>query len=372
MRITKVTLHRVRIDARPWYFGSPIPFDEPLEWEYPLLVLDTDDGFTGYSMGYGANGEGRASTVALEDIYAPSLIGADPLQSSRIWETLKRKNRHLYAHTDACLGVIDVALWDIRGKRAGLPVAAMLGQARDKMPTYRTASYFLKTPDQIALEAVRFQEAGFHGCKFNMFDGPDLDIPRLRAAREAVGPDWNLMLDASSFYSFTDALRVGRALEELNYTWFEEPVYDRRMDVLARLTEYLRVPILTSETNSLDEKAQYISRHAGHLLRGDVMNTAGITGLMRACSAAAVFGYHVEIHTASTPLLDIANLHVACAITNCTYLETHHSMFRFGLQGDPLGADEQGYVHLPSGAGLGVEMDWDWVDDHTVEVLTVT
>jgi L-alanine-DL-glutamate epimerase-like enolase superfamily enzyme len=372
MRITAVEIHRLRIDARPWYFGHPIPADEAEEWEYPLLIVHTDEGLSGYSMGYGANGEGRASTVTLQDIYAPALLGTDPLWSGLTWETLRRKNRHLYAHTDASLGIVDVAIWDLRGKIAGLPLAQLLGQTRSAIPSYRTASYFLPTPEDTAAEAKHFKDAGFHGCKFNMFAGPAIDIPRLRAAREAVGDDWPLMLDASSYYSYTDALTVGRALEDLKFHWFEEPVYDRQLDVLARLTAQLRVPILTSETNSLAEKPLYLEKRAGHLLRGDVMNTAGVTGLIRAYAITAVMGYNLEMHTTSTPLLDVANLHVASSVLNCEFIETHHDMFRFGLHGSPLTPDSDGYVHTPTGPGLGVDLDWDWLDDHTIEKINVS
>jgi L-alanine-DL-glutamate epimerase-like enolase superfamily enzyme len=178
------------------------------------------------------------------------------------------------------------------------------------------------------------------------------------------------MHDASSFYSFTDAMTVGHVLSDLNYHWFEEPVYDRQLHILQRLSAELRVPILASETTTLAEKAGFLRTGAVDLLRGDVMNSGGITGLRKALAACELFGYNLEIHTASSPLLDVANLHVACSVTNCELLETHHEMFRFGLQGTPLEPDEAGYVHLPAGPGLGVELDWDWIEDHTVGTLS--
>jgi L-alanine-DL-glutamate epimerase-like enolase superfamily enzyme len=100
------------------------------------------------------------------------------------------------------------------------------------------------------------------------------------------------------------------------------------------------------------------------------MNSGGVTGLRKALAACELFGYNLEIHTASSPLLDVANLHVACSVTNCELLETHHQMFRFGLKGSPLDPDAAGYVHLPMGPGLGVELDWDWIEDHTVGMLS--
>ena len=190
MKITAVEVRRLQIDASPWYFGQPIPADEPTVWEYPLVRVVTDDGIDGYSMGYGANGEGRPNARAISDTYAFALIGKDPLHREAIWQDIRRRNRHLYAHTDTVLGILDVALWDIAGKACGLPIATLLGISRTSIPAYRVGSYYLSTPELVYAEALRFKEAGFHGAKFNMFAGPRQDIPRLRAAREAVGEDF--------------------------------------------------------------------------------------------------------------------------------------------------------------------------------------
>ncbi len=366
MRITEVEVTQLEIDASPWYFGLPIPADEPATWEYPLVRVRTDEGIDGFSTGYGANGEGRPNAHAISDTYALALLGRDPLAREQIWQDIRRRNRHLYAHTDTVLGILDVALWDIAGKACGLPIAAMLGICRTAMPAYRVGGYYLSTPEAVYAEAKKYKEAGFHGCKFNMFAGPREDLPRLRAAREAVGDDFYLMHDASSFYSLTDAMIVGRELSTLGYHWFEEPVYDRQLNILQRLSAELAVPILASETTTLAEKGEWLRIGAVDLMRGDVMNTGGITGLRKALAACELFGYNLEIHTASSPLLDVANLHVACSVMNCELLETHHEMFRFGMKGAPLDPDADGYVHLPTGPGLGVELDWDWIDDHTV------
>src|ERR1700678_4418379 len=100
MKITAVEVRRLEIDASPWYFGHPIPADEPLTWEYPLVRVQTDEGIEGYSMGYGANGEGRPNAHTIASTYAIALLGRDPLEREAVWQDLRRRNRHLYAHTD--------------------------------------------------------------------------------------------------------------------------------------------------------------------------------------------------------------------------------------------------------------------------------
>ena len=369
MKVTGFKTWRLEVDSAPWYFGNPIPKDEPLKWEYPLTRVSTDEDIHGYTMGYGANGEGRIDSCILHDLYVDALVGEDPFQHEAIWQVFKRKNRHLYSLTDTAIGMLDVALWDIKGKVTGLPIAALLGVCRSKIPSYRTVSYFLPTPEKVSAAARQAKEAGYRGCKFNFFDGPALDIPRLRAAREAVGPEFPLMHDGSSFYSLTDALEIGRALGDLHYHWFEEPVYDRQLGILKRLTDELDVPILAAETVTLAELPEFLRHDVVDLLRGDVLIKGGVTGLRKAFAACELFGLNLEIHTTSSPVLDVANLHVACSVHNCQFLETHHDMFRFGLKNSPLEIDSQGYLHLPAGPGLGVELDWDWIDNHTIEVI---
>lgn len=164
------------------------------------------------------------------------------------------------------------------------------------------------------------------------------------------------MLDCVSGYTFTQALQVGRALDELNFHWFEEPIPDRHVDTLNRLALELSVPILATETIGLRELPHYISQHAVDLALGDVFIKAGITGLRKASALCELFGFNLEIHALYSPLWDIANLHVACSVNNCEFLELHDPMFRFGLKHAPLDMDADGYLHLPTNLGWA----WNW------------
>jgi L-alanine-DL-glutamate epimerase-like enolase superfamily enzyme len=366
MRISSLSVRLVAVDASSWYGNAPLPAGESKTWLFPLMTLETDAGVSGHSMAYGKQGEGRATLDLLKDVVEPRLVGEDPLEHGKLWQRLMRKTRDLRLVTDALTGMVDVALWDLRGRALGVSVCDLLGRCRDRMPTYATASRFLTTPELVYQEAKAAKESRYHGYKLQLWQGPRQDIPRYRAAREAVGPDFPLMEDAVAGYSFVEALEVGRVLDELGYHWFEEPIRDQHLAQLKRLADELRVPILATETAGLYEIPEYLRQSAVDLARGDVHTTAGITGLYRAATACDMFGVGLEIHTAATPLLDVANLQVACAVSNCSYLESHQELFRFGLVGSPLSPDEQGYLHLPSGPGLGVELDMDWIDDHTV------
>lgn len=369
MRIREVRIRLVAIDPSEWFGEQGPPPGAPNRWHYPVVTVATDEGVDGHTMGYGSVGEGRGVAHKIRDVYAPLLVGQDPLHHEAIWQQLKRHNRHLYNSTDTILGVLDVALWDIAGKVAGLPLAALLGLRRTSIPAYQSIQRSITTPERVAAEVERVKADGFRACKVQFWDGPSRDIPRLRAAREAAGDEYTLMFDAAAGYGFVDALEVGHVLEELGFRWFEEPIPDRQVSLLRRLTEELRIPILAAETVSLDELAEYLRAGAVDMIRGDVLIKCGVTGLRKALAAAELFGLKLEIHTAATPLLDVANLHVACATANCEFFESHHAVFRWGLKGNPLGIDADGLQHVPTGPGLGVEIDWDWIEDHTVEVI---
>ncbi|MBL9216019.1 MAG: hypothetical protein JNG83_11130 [Opitutaceae bacterium] len=370
MKITRVTTRLIEIDPRPRYKDGRVPPGRPQKWQFPFVTLRTDEGLEGHSTGFGPHGDGPAIVEALHAVYAPDLLGCDPMFSEEIWQRLWRKQRHLYHQRDTLVGVLDVAVWDLKGKIAGRPIAQLLGQLRTRMPCYATARSEKYTVEEVFAEAQRIKAAGFHGYKVQFRDGLALDLPRLAAAREAVGPDFKLMNDPAAGYGYSEALAVGRRLDELNYHWFEEPVPDHNLVVLEQLSRQVRTPLVVGETVRLTELAGYLRGGFVPMLRGDTLLKGGVTGLRKAMAAAELFGLRLEVHTADSPLLDLANLHVSCSAANTEFVENDHPIFRWGLKHNPLEADAQGYVHLPQGPGLGAELDLDWLDAHTSAVRT--
>ncbi|HVA88081.1 MAG TPA: enolase C-terminal domain-like protein [Candidatus Saccharimonadales bacterium] len=352
-------------------FGEAGPPEGVTSTWYRMTVdtIHTDEGIDGFTMQYGGMGDGESIGHTLHEIYAPQLIGEDPLRGEAIWQKLRRLNRHLYNLTDAIAGTIDVGLWDIRGKVANQPIAVLLGLARDRVACYATARTINPSPEQVFEEAQIRREEGYRGFKIQFWDGLERDAPRFRAARDAVGDSYPLMEDAAGMYGWTDAIEAGRTLQDLDYTWFEEPLPDRQLGQLRRLTDSLDVPILAGETVSLGEMPEFLRSGAFDIARGDVLIKNGITGLHKAATMADLFGYNLEVHGLGTPLLDLANLHVACAIENCRWVEAHHPIYYRGLVGDPLAIDGEGFRRLPTGPGLGVELDWNWIDGITEAVI---
>lgn len=369
MKITGITARLLSIDASPRFGDEGIPPGRPATWEYPLFTLHTDEGIDGYTMGYGNQGDGRALAYLVRDVYLAELLGENPLHIEMLWQKLRRRTRHMYTLLDAVVGIVDVALWDIMGKAMNQPIANLLGLYRTKVPGYATGYRFHPNPEQVYEEAQQMKQAGYHGYKLHFWNDPKSDIPCIYAAREAVGPNFPLMQDFNSKYSYTQALEAGRVLDELDFYWLEEPINERQMGNVRRLADELKTPILGGETLRLDEMPEQLSQQVFDIGRGDVYSKAGITGLYKCCTMCELFGLNLEIHTMATPLLDAANLHVACAIKNCDFAEIIHPVYRFGMVGKPLDIDAEGYLHAPTQPGLGIELDWDWIDNHTIEII---
>jgi L-alanine-DL-glutamate epimerase-like enolase superfamily enzyme len=369
MIIKKIETRIIDIDASAWYKGKPLPPGENAIWPFPLLTLETDDGIAGYSMAYGKQNEARAIVALIEDFLAPRLLGQriDDWPTNG-WPALKMKMRDLRNVTEAFVGMVDVAIWDILGKAAGKSVSQLLGVQRQRVPGYQTSTRFFDGLAGFAEEARAVQAAGYHGYKLHIWAGPKQDIPVLETVRAAVGPDFPLMLDATSRYSFADALEVGRALDRLNFTWYEEPMHDDHVAGLRELTKQLKTPLLCAESVDLDRIPNYLDRSICAMVRGDCHIKAGITGLAKAMKLAQDKGFNLEIHAAATPLLDIGNLHVAAAFTNSRFIEVFPLYFPI-FKYNPYQIDREGYLTVPEGPGLGVDLDFDWIDNGTKKLV---
>jgi L-alanine-DL-glutamate epimerase-like enolase superfamily enzyme len=364
--ITQIETRVVEFDALPRYGGKPVPKGRPRTWRYPWVTLRADDGTEGHSTAYGPHGDGPAMAEVIHEVYAEVLLGHDATDTDGLWQKLTAKTRHLYHLSDALVGVLDVAAWDLRGKLAGQSVAGLLGQQRTHVPAYRSSHLFEPTIQEICDEVLLSRADGFRGFKLQFRDGLARDVPRLRAVRETVDADFPLMQDSVAGYGLTDALALGRVLDELDFLWYEEPVSDYDTAGLIALSKQLKTPILAGETLPLAALGTFAEATRLPMLRGDVLIKNGITGLHRAFGLARERGVNLEIHSAGSPLLDVANLHVACANQNGQFLELHHPIFHLGLLDTPLKIDARGQVHVPTGPGLGATIDWAWVDAHTI------
>jgi L-alanine-DL-glutamate epimerase-like enolase superfamily enzyme len=190
--------------------------------------------------------------------------------------------------------------------------------------------------------------------------------------REAVGDDYTLMLDSTWSYRYEEALRVGRAIEEMGYYWYEDPLADQDIYNYVKLKQKLDIPILATEypIGGLDSHIPWITERATDFLRGDVAVKGGITTLLKIAHLAEAFRMNFETHHGGNSLNNVANLHVIMAIRNTEFFEVllPDAMQKYGLAQD-IAVDRDGLVHAPTGPGLGADIDFALIERKKLAVL---
>jgi L-alanine-DL-glutamate epimerase-like enolase superfamily enzyme len=201
---------------------------------------------------------------------------------------------------------------------------------------------------------------------------PDDDVAVCAAVRKAVGDDNRLMLDATWSYRYDQALRVGRAIEDLGFYWYEDPLADDDLFGCMRLREKLDIPLMATEYSpgGFTNYVPWIINRATDYLRGDVAVKGGITALIKTAHLAEAFGMNFEVHHGGNSLNNVANLHVIMAIRNCEYFEVllPAGAQKYGLVQD-IEVDADGLVHAPSGPGLGYPIDFELIERKKLAIL---
>jgi len=266
---------------------------------------------------------------------------------------------------------VDVALWDIAGKVAGLPIHRLLGTYRDSIPAY-ASSAVQPTKEAYAEEAAHFKAEGWTAYKIHPPTDPAVDIEVCRAVRRAVGDGFTVMLDSTWAYQYPEALRVGQAIEELGFHWYEDPLADDDLLSYVKLKQHLTIPILATEYSpgGLTAYAPWLVHQATDFLRGDVAVKGGITALVKAAHLAEAFHMNYEVHHGGNSLNNVANLHVIMAIKNCAFFEVllPAGAQKYGLVED-IEVDRQGVVHASDGPGLGAAIDFGLIERKKTAVL---
>ncbi|MEQ8965002.1 MAG: enolase C-terminal domain-like protein [Azospirillaceae bacterium] len=335
------------------------------------IVLRTNEGATGeYVALWGASGGSLGQALAL----APRLVGADPEDREAIFDDLKRDIRQ----TDHMgHGPLDIALWDLAGKRAGMSVAALLGRYRRRLPAYASTYHGdrnggLDSAAAFVEFAARCRDVGYRAFKIHGWHDGDAreEAANVTAVAKAHGDAMTLMLDpACELRTFADALYVGQACDDAGYFWYEDPFRDGGTSAHAhrKLRERLRTPLLMTEhVRGIEPKADFVLAGGTDFLRADPEYDMGITGCMKIAHLAEALGLDVEIH-ASGPA------HRACmaAIRNTNFYEVAlvgpdcpnalPPVYACGYTDELDCIDADGCVPVPDGPGLGVTYDWDFI-----------
>lgn len=368
------------VAVRAHLLSTPIPPEQRVESgagrklarQMCLIQVVTEDGLVGIgspSGPYDLAILGRAVT----DVLGPHLLGKDARDTEYLWH-------HLY-HVEvarnlghrgvgiAALSGIDMALWDLKGKMAGLPLYQLLGGRyhQDGVRVYASSIYWNLTPEQAASEAISVIEQGFRAVKVKVGRHPRQDLANLAAIRSAVGEEIEILVDANQSMTQLDALAFLRGLEDLGCYWFEEPLL---VDDIAGHAELRRnrhrVRIASGENlYTRHSFREFVQAGALDVLQADVSRAGGISEVRKISDLAAVNHLDWNPHTFNDLITVVANLHLVTA-------SPHQAMFEWDITYNRLMTDladlrlevEGGEVQAPDGPGLGLEIDWDFVHTH--------
>lgn len=364
MKITEVT---VRVIAPPvvrhtWAHDLPEQF-----MTMTLITLRTDAGIegSGCTTSFTAFDFDRAIAETLRPLL-PVLIGANPLAPEALWQELRPRTLPV---AWGARSAIDIALWDIIGKAAGLPLYQVLGGARDRILSYASTPLLADVPAYLEfIENLIAQ--GFRAIKLHAWGLPGKDMDLCRAVRTHLpGDDIALMFDAEGNYDYMSALAAAVELESLGYRWFEAPLPDADLASYRELTRRTRIPILPAGNWVLDLPlvAECIATKTWGAARIDAGTCGGITPARKILALAEAGGLTCEIQCWSYTLQQAANLHLMCALPNCTYFEqpVPYDAFEYGVK-TVLRTQADGYVYAPQAPGLGIELDWDAINAATI------
>ena len=351
MKITGVRAYPLSIPLRPMRPHSPWLDGMPKQI---IVKITTDDGLTwlGECFAYGAP---LAVVSVVEESLAPLLLGEDPTEIERLVEKIERALL-LYGRRGLAVFAqsgVEIALWDLAGKALHAPVYDLLGGLY--APRIRAYASLLRytTPADVATACRVHGDAGFGALKLHQ-----VDVESVRAAREAVGPGIELMLDVNCPWSPREAIRMGRLFEPYHLAWFEEPVWppeDYR--ALAEVSAALETPIAAGENEGLAQGfADMIAHRAVDILQPSMTKVGGLLEFKKICALAASANLSVAPHSFYFGPGLAATLHLIASTPGCLCLEFPTGELEAPLLTEPIRARD-GVVAVPSGPGLGVALN---------------
>jgi L-alanine-DL-glutamate epimerase-like enolase superfamily enzyme len=326
-------------------------------------------------VGWGESHHGRAHTAVaklVETTLRQLVLGMDAADVVGVWKRIYDKqlaSHGMGAGTCLAMSGIDMALWDIRGKAAGMPLYKLLGGSRKGVPAYAGGvSLGYQPPAQLVDELRKSLEAGYKAVKLRVGDSPKRDLERIRAVRKACGEDLVILTDANIGYSVEDARQAMPGMDELNVAWLEEPfpAHDHRSYRLAK--GFGRTPLAAGENHyTRFEFNRLIEDGAITILQPDLSKTGGITEALRIAAMASACKLPIHPHSSMTGLNHAASIHFLCAIDNGGYFEgdvSKSNKFRDELVANPGAVDKDGMVWPPEKPGLGLEVNEEFLARH--------
>lgn len=331
------------------YTHAAGPVETPARQHF--LEVRTDEGISG-----------RCTTTMSPDqvqILRTQVLGENPLEREKLFQMLHKGTRWVY-QPPGWFGDFDNCLWDIAGKAAGLPVWALVGRVRPRLPVYLTGG---DTTLEGYLGAIELGRAmGIQAYKFHSYKGGRNDIPIFYKVREEVGGLYTLINDPVCSYDLREAIEVGHIMEELDFLWLEEPFHEQKMHLYQELCRELEMPVMANEMlmHDLGLSTQWLMHGATDRLRANARH--GTTQVLKMAHFAEMHGANIEMNHQGG-LFGLVHAHLGCCIDNTDYYEyfltTADGQRRDGQEWGMLNAPliEEGHLAPPDGPGWGAEWD---------------
>jgi L-alanine-DL-glutamate epimerase-like enolase superfamily enzyme len=383
MRITDIRTIAVEVTLdRPVYDANYTMATKPAL----LVEVETDQGLVGLGEAAHFGGPMASTAQVIEHELKPYLVGEDPREIERLWE---RMHRRAYKHARggiviAAISGIDIALWDLRGKMAGMPVWQLLGGYRRRVPAYATGGFYAegKNVRELVAEMETYVAAGFRAVKMKVGRNSGIemsalrasaqrgvaevslaqDLERVAAVRKAIGPDIRLMVDANGAWDVATAVKIGRALEPYDIYWYEEPVWPDDVAGSAEVAAKVAIPVAGYETCSygIVDFNDYIRARAVHFVQPDVAWAGGLTETLKIAHMAQAAHLPIAPHIHGSAVAVACALHLLGAVRNGSMAETvfpAHALMTELVKEPYVFDSRSGEIELPDRPGLGIELN---------------
>ncbi len=329
-----------------------------------IIRVETSEGITGYGEAHPGRSPGAIVSL-VHNTLQPLLLGMQATDCVGAWQRVHRmqlSSHGLGAGTCLALSGIDMALWDIRGKAANMPLYELLGGSKRRIPAYAGGIALGYQPaESMAEEAQSYVEQGYKAVKLRVGDNIKNDIARVRKVREVLGDDIDILTDANTAYTIADVRRVLPALADIHAGWLEEPFACNDFASYreaAKITPL--VPLAAGENHfTRFEFGQMLDARAVQVWQPDLSKSGGITEGVRIAAMASAFRIPVHAHSSATGLNHAATLHFLAATENAGYFEACVSKFNpfRDMFGTTFAIGTDGCVEPPSAPGIGIEVD---------------
>lgn len=339
--------------------------------QHCLVEIVCDDGTVGWGE---CLGPARANATIV-GIYAGTLVGANPLETEKLWQDLYHRLRDQGQRglTMTALSGIDIALWDIKGKHHGVSVSELLGgRFREEVRAYATGAFRHDGVDRVRgviEEVAGYAREGFLGVKIKVGFDVEEDLRAIAAAREAIGPDCRLMIDANHGYDLLEAIELGKRAEPFGIDWFEEPVLPEHIDTYRAVRQRQPLPVAGGENwHGRYAMLEPLSTRAVDIVQPDVCGVGGFSEMRRVADMAAMFGVRLVPHVWGTAVCIAASLQFMAAlppnpprrhpIEPIMECDRTPNPFRQAVAETPI-EHQKGVIRIPDGPGLGITIDRD-------------